>query len=81
MLKMKKEKTIDGKTIVEWETELSGYCKKTLMFSEFKTYLRPKNFMNMKLSPFYNEHIFRKLSNYIRRQKTEARMHKYSLMV
>ena len=77
ILKEKKESyRVEGRTVVEWETEMSQYNKKTLNFDAYKTYLGPKNTLNEKLAPFYNEYLFRKLKlgSYMRRQITEARM-------
>ena len=71
-----KKKVIDGKSVVEWETAMSAYNKKTLNFEAFKTYIKQKNALNLRLAPFYNQYIFGKLKlgSYIRRQITEARM-------
>ena len=71
-----KKKVIDGKSVVEWETAMSAYNKKTLNFEAFKTYIKQKNALNLRLAPFYNQYIFRKLKlgSYSRRQITEARM-------
>ena len=71
-----KQKILDGKTITQWESELSPYNKKTLNFIKFKSYIQKKNEINHKVFPFYNQYIFRKLKlgSYMRRQITEARM-------
>ena len=56
-----KEEKIDGKTIVEYETELSLFNRKTLDIEEFKKYVKKKNEINHKLFTFYEKYIFRKL--------------------
>jgi transposase len=75
-LQERKQELIDGKSVVEWETELSAYNRKTTDFERFKAYVAKKNKLNRRLAPFYNEYIFRKLKlgGYIRRQITEARL-------
>ena len=46
------------------------YNKKTLNFEAFKEYLEHKNALNIRLAPFYNQYLFRKLElgSYSRRQ-------------
>lgn len=75
ILKFKKEK-IDGKTIIEYETELSKLNKKTLDIKEFKKYIQKKCEINNKLFKFYEKYIFRKLklNGYINRKKNEQKM-------
>lgn len=72
----KKEVFIDGRRVVDWENDMSAHNKKTLDFEAFKTYIKHKNALNLKLAPFYNHWLFRKLKlgSYMRRQITEARM-------
>ncbi len=55
---------------------MSAFNKKTLNFDAFKEYIMHKNALNLKLAPFYNEYLFRKLKlgSYSGRQRTEARM-------
>jgi transposase len=67
---------VDGKRIVEWETDMSAFNRKTMDFESFKTYIHEKNKLNTRLAPFYNEFIFckLKLGSYMRRQITEARL-------
>jgi len=76
LLQAQKQEVIDGRRVVDWETDMSAYNKKTLNFEAFKTYIKHKNAMNLKLAPFYNKYIFRKLKlgSYSRRQITEAWM-------
>ena len=71
-----KQKVVEGKTIIEWETELSNFSSKTLDFEKFKAYIGMKNAVNKIISPFYEEQIYRKLKfgSYMLRQKTEARL-------
>ena len=72
----KRDTVIDGRRVVEWEADMSAYNKKTLNFKAFKVYLKYKNALNIRLAPFYNKYLFRKLKlgSYSRRQITEARM-------
>jgi hypothetical protein len=72
----KRDTVIDGRRVVEWEADMSAYNKKTLNFKAFKVYLKHKNALNIRLAPFYNKYLFRKLKlgSYSRRQITEARM-------
>jgi hypothetical protein len=76
LLQSRKRDLVDGRRVIDWETDMSAFNKKTLDFEEFKIYLRHKNALNLKLAPFYNEYLFRKLKlgSYSRRQITEARM-------
>ena len=75
-LQTRKREMVDGKRVVEWEAELSVYNKKTTDFERFKAYVAKKNEMNVRLAPFYDEHMFRrmKMLSYIGRQRTEAKM-------
>jgi hypothetical protein len=75
ILEFKKEK-IDGKTIIELETKLSTFNRKSLDIIEFKKYIKKKNEINHKLFEFYKKYIFRKLklNNYTNRLKTEQNM-------
>ena len=71
-----KEEVIDEKSVIEWETELSHYNRKTLDFGRFQDYIQKKNEINLRLSDFYQRYIHRKLKlgSFIRRQITESRM-------
>jgi hypothetical protein len=75
ILDFKKEK-IDGKTIIEYETELSKLNRKTLTIKDFKDYIQKKSEINNKLYKFYEKYIFRKLklNGYINRKKHEQKM-------
>ena len=75
ILEFKKEK-IDGKTIIEYETELSKLNRKTLMIKDFKEYIKKKSEINNKLYKFYEKYIFRKLklNGYINRKKNEQKL-------
>jgi uncharacterized protein YutE (UPF0331/DUF86 family) len=53
-LEFKKEK-IDGKTVIEYETELSKLNRKTLIIKDFKEYIKKKSELNNKLYKFYNK--------------------------
>ena len=71
-----KHKVLEGKTIIEYETELSNYNRKTLHIDKFKEYLQAKNKLNHLLFGFYRKEIFRKLkmSAYINTKRTEQKM-------
>ena len=56
-----KTNNVDGKTIIEYETELSLYNRKTLQIDKFKTYINEKNKINNLLFSFYTKQLFRKL--------------------
>jgi hypothetical protein len=71
-----KHNKIQEKTIVEYETELSHYNKKTLNITKFKEYLQVKNRINHILFGFYRKELFRKLkfSSYINTKRNEQKM-------
>ena len=75
ILEFKKEK-IDGKTVIEYETELSKLNKKTLIIKDFKEYIKKKSEINNKLYKFYEKYIFRKLklNGYMNRKKNEQKL-------
>ena len=75
ILEFKKEK-IDGKAIIEYETELSKLNRKTLIIKDFKEYIKKKSDINNKLYKFYEKYIFRKLklNGYINRKKNEQKL-------
>jgi hypothetical protein len=50
-----------NKSVIEYETELSNYNRKTLQLDKFKTYINEKNRINNILFGFYAKHLFRKL--------------------
>jgi hypothetical protein len=67
---------IEEKTIIEYETELSHYNRKTLDITKFKEYLQVKNHINHILFGFYRKQLFRKLkfSSYINTKRSEQKM-------
>jgi len=71
-----KQEKINGKTITEYETELSEYNRKSLDITKYKEYLKKKNEINHKLFPFYDKELYRKLklNTYINTRKSEQRM-------
>ena len=75
ILAMKTNK-IQEKTIIEYETELSNFNKKTLNITKFKEYLREKNRINHILFGFYAKQLFRKLKfgRYINTKRSETKM-------
>ena len=64
------------KSVIELETELSKYNKKTLNVEKFKKYLIKKNEINKLLYSFYEKEIFRKLrlNGYLNRLRSEQMM-------
>ena len=75
ILKFKEEK-INGKTVIELETELSVYNRKTLNIEKFKDYIKNKMELNNKLYKFYEKYIFRKLklNGFINKKKHEQKL-------
>ena len=75
-LTLKKEERIRGKTIIEWETELSTFNRKTLNEAKFKEYIQKKSEINGLLFTFYEKYIFRKLrlQGYRNRNRSEQKM-------
>ena len=75
ILELKQEK-INGKTIIEHETELSNYNRKSMNIDEFKAYIQKKNELNYLLMSFYEKYLFRKLklNGYLNTKKSEQRM-------
>jgi hypothetical protein len=70
-----KNEIIEGKSVIEWETLLSNYNRKTLILSEYIGYVKVKNEINKKLYKFYENYLFRKLklSSYTNRRKSEQK--------
>ena len=71
-----KETKIDGRSVIDWETELSQYNKKTLDIEKFTLYLQKKNELNQRLFNFYEQKQFRKmkLNSYQFRLQSEQKM-------
>ena len=75
ILAMKTNK-IEGKTIIEYETELSHFNRKSLQITKYKEYLREKNRINHILFQFYKKELFRKLKfgKYMNIKRNEQKM-------
>lgn len=71
---LKKNTTIEGKTIKEYEIELSKFNKKTVSFENFKNYVKARNEIYKKIHSFYEQKVFTRLRwySYINRQRTES---------
>ena len=71
-----KQELIDGKSVIEWETELSLFNRKTLQLNQFKDYCKKKNEINKLIWKCYEQHIFRKLklNGYMNRLRSEQKM-------
>jgi hypothetical protein len=74
-LELKNEK-IHGKTIIEWETEISKFNRKSLNIPKFKEYIKKKSEINGMLFSFYEKYIFRKLrlQSYRNTKRSEQKM-------
>jgi hypothetical protein len=72
----KKITLINGKTVVELESELAHYNCKTCDYIQFCNYLKAKNYLNTVLFEFYNRSLFRKLkfNLFVNRQRSESQM-------
>ena len=75
ILGMKTNK-IQGKSVIEYETELSLYNRKTLCMDKFKAYITEKNRINHLLFDFYAKQLFRKLKfgRHINIKRNEQKM-------
>ena len=75
VLAMKTHK-IQGKSVIEYETELSKFNRKTLDVTKFKQYINEKNRINHLLFGFYRKELFRKLKfgRYINAKRNEQKM-------
>jgi hypothetical protein len=75
ILGMKTNK-IQGKSVIEYETELSLYNRKTLCMDKFNAYINEKNRINHILFDFYSKHLFRKLKfgRHINIKRNEQKM-------
>jgi hypothetical protein len=75
ILGMKTNK-IQGKSVIEYETELSLYNRKTLCMDKFKSYITEKNRINHMLFDFYEKYLFRKLKfgRHINIKRNEQKM-------
>jgi hypothetical protein len=71
-----KQEIINGKTIIEWETELSKFNRKSLDIDKFKNYIQKKSEINNILFNFYEKYIFRKLKlqSYRNIKRSEQKM-------
>jgi hypothetical protein len=58
---MKEDQVIEEKNVIAWETELSEFSKRTLIFEEFQAFVAKKNQVGAKVFPFYENQLFRKL--------------------
>ena len=75
ILGMKTNK-IQGKSVIDYETELSLYNRKTLCMDKFKAYINEKNRINHILFDFYSKQLFRKLKfgKHINIKRNEQKM-------
>lgn len=75
ILGMKTNK-IQGKSVIDYETDLSLYNRKTLCMDKFKAYINEKNRINYILFDFYSKYLFRKLKfgRHINIKRNEQKM-------
>jgi len=52
---------VEGRTIIEWETDLIHYNHRTVNLIDFKAYVRAKLLVSSKIRKFYTDRIFWKL--------------------
>jgi hypothetical protein len=71
-----KTNKIQGKNVIEYETELSKFNRKTLNFTKFQQYIQKKNLINHCLFDFYTKKLFRKLKlgRHINTKRNEQKM-------
>lgn len=67
---------VEGRTILEWEADLSKHNHKTVSVAAFEKYISAKLLMNSKISAFYEArwHRKQKLNGYFNRRRSEARL-------
>ena len=67
---------IEGKSVPQWEAELSLLNRKVLTTEACKTYFEAKNLINSKLFGHYEQKVFRKLKfhAFVNRRRSEDRM-------
>ncbi|KAH9261642.1 hypothetical protein BASA81_000298 [Batrachochytrium salamandrivorans] len=67
---------VEGKTVVDWETELSTFSRKALTVSAATAYFTKKNEVNARLFPHYEQEAYRVLKwrAFVNRRRSEDRM-------
>jgi transposase len=60
-LNEKNHTIVEGRNIIEWDTDLSDYNHKTVDFDDFKAYVKAKLYVTEKTESFYHQRVFRKL--------------------
>jgi hypothetical protein len=72
----KMQHEIEGKTVCEWEHQLSFFKRKSCKFETFKDYIREKNLVNSKLFGFWSQECFRQLKWKAKslKQKSESKL-------
>ena len=71
-----KQEKIKGKTIIQWENEISKFNRKSLTIPKFKECIKKKSEINGMLFTFYEKNVFRKLrlQSYRNTKRSEQRM-------
>ena len=74
--KLNNDFIIEGKTVIELETQLSFHNSKTCSYDKFVAFCTLKNKINNLLLPHYTESLFRKLklNRFINTQKSESKL-------
>ena len=72
----KNHEYVEGRSITQWETELSRHSHKTVLFEGFKAYVQAKLLVNSKIETFYKARIYRKLklNRFWNTRKSEQKM-------
>jgi hypothetical protein len=61
MLNEKNHTTVEGRSIIEWESNLSTYDRKTVDSDRFKAFIKAKLLVNSKVTDFYEGRLYRKM--------------------
>ena len=72
----KNHELVEGRTITQWETDLTVHNHKTVSFDRFKAYVKAKLLVNSKIEDFYKARIYRKLklNRFWNTRKSEQKM-------
>ena len=76
VLKERNHTRIQGRTVAEWESDLSAHNHKVVDSERFKSYVRAKLLVNSKVTAFYEDRIYRKLglNTFYNTRRSEQRL-------
>ncbi|CAL8461357.1 g888 [Coccomyxa elongata] len=76
VLKERNHTRIQGRTVAEWESDLSAHNHKLVDSERFKAYVRAKLLVNSKVTAFYEDRIYRKLrlNTFFNTRRSEQRL-------